>query len=161
MRHTADKTDTVYNTYRAAVYHTALAFTKSPSLAEDVLQDVFLSYYREIQENTIRHVRAWLLTATRNRCYNVLRDNQRECLTEEVNVEINDPTRAIEEDDVVERALSVLTAAEKLVFSLHYLDGYTYKEIAAGLDIPMGTVQTRCHTARKKLRRAVRQTERG
>ena len=160
MRQTVHKADTVYDTYRAAVYHTALAFTKNPSLAEDILQDVFLAYYREIQENTIRHVRAWLLTATRNRCYNVLRDSQREWLTEEISVEINDPTSAIEDDDVVDRALSVLTEAEKLVFSLHYLDGYTYKEIAAGLDIPIGTAQTRCHTARKKLRRAVRQTGR-
>ena len=52
--------------------------------------------------------------------------------------------------------LSHLTEDEKLVFSLHYLDGYTYRELATGLEIPIGTVQTRCHTARKKLKKALK-----
>ncbi len=161
MRHTVRREDTVYDTYCAAVYHTALAFVKNPALAEDVLQDVFLAYYRELQKDTtIRHIRAWLLTATRNHCINLLRDNRREWLTEEVMLQTDsNPTDEVEGDDVVARALSVLSEAERLVFSLHYLDGYTYKEIATGLDIPIGTVQTRCHTARKKLRRAVRDIE--
>jgi len=163
MRNTAAKqSNTVYETYRTAVYHTALAFVKDPALAEDVLQDVFLAYYRELQNGDVRHVRAWLLTATRNRCCNLLRDSRKEWLTDEVKVEAqDDPTDAVEDTDVVTRALKVLTEAEKLVFSLHYLDGYTYKEIATGLDIPIGTVQTRCHTARKKLRRTVRNIETG
>lgn len=162
MRYSGKASDTVYDTYRTAVYHTALAFMKDSALAEDVLQDVFLAYYREVQQNAVRHVRAWLLTATRNRCCNLLREYKREWLTEEVTAETaTDPTREVEDGDVVNRALSVLTEAEKLMFSLHYLDGYTYKEIAEGLEMPIGTVQTRCHTARKKLRRTVRNMERG
>jgi RNA polymerase sigma-70 factor (ECF subfamily) len=49
-----------------------------------------------------------------------------------------------------------LDEQQRLVFSLHYLDGYTYKEIAQGLDIPVGTVQTRCRAACKKLREVLR-----
>lgn len=67
----------------------------------------------------------------------------------------SDPLTDVQQQDTVERALACLTDDERLAFSLHYLDGYTYRQIAEGLDVPMGTVQTRCRLARKKLRAAL------
>ena len=62
----------VYATHRAAVYHTALSFLKNAATAEDVMQDVFLSYHNTLQTGKpLRHLRARLLTATRHRCLNV------------------------------------------------------------------------------------------
>ncbi|MBO5798296.1 MAG: sigma-70 family RNA polymerase sigma factor [Clostridia bacterium] len=146
----------VYATHRAAVYHTALSFLKNAATAEDVMQDVFLSYYNTLQEGKpVRHLRAWLLTATRHRCLNVLRDSKPEELTDDV-TELVAPVADLSERVALREALAVLTAEEHLAFSLHYLDGYKYREIAAGLDWPVGTVQTRCRTARRKLQAALR-----
>ncbi len=159
MKDNAKRLDKVYREQRAAVYHTALALLRDASAAEDVLQEVFLAYYRELEEGReVRHLKAWLLTATRNRCYNALRDGRREEPREELPAVAapSDPLTDVQQRDVVERALACLTDDERLAFSLHCLDGYTYRQIAEGLSIPMGTVQTRCRIACKKLRRAIR-----
>lgn len=158
MKDNAKRLDKVYREQRTAVYHTALALLRDAAAAEDVLQEVFLAYYRELEEGReVRHLKAWLLTATRNRCYNVLRDSRREEPMEELPAASTapDPLTDIQQQDTVERVLACLGDDERLAFSLHYLDGYTYRQIAEGLDIPMGTVQTRCRLARKKLRAAL------
>lgn len=158
MRDNAKRLDKVYQEQRTAVYHTALALLRDAAAAEDVLQEVFLAYYRELEEGReVRHLRAWLLTATRNRYYNSLRDGWREEPMEILPTVTasSDPLTDVQQQDTVKRALACLTDDERLAFSLHYLDGYTYRQIAEGLDIPMGTLQTRCRLARKKLRAAL------
>ena len=158
MKGNVKQLDRVYREQRTAVYHTALTLLKDAAAAEDVMQEVFLSYYRELEQGReVRYLKAWLLAATRNRCYNALRDGRREELTEELPTVTTapDPLTDIQQQDAVERAFAYLGDDERLAFSLHYLDGYTYRQIAEGLDIPMGTVQTRCRLARKKLRDAL------
>ena len=124
-----------------------------------MLQDVFLTVYRTLtQEAPIRNVRPWLLTITRNRCLNLLRDSRRELPQEEAPAAVSAGQM---EDEVIGRilshaVLSCVTEEEHRIFALHCLDGYTYREIAEGLDMPIGTVQTKCRTARKKLKAAVR-----
>ena len=71
-----------YTEHRVAVYHTALSFIRDRDAAEDVCHEVFLALYGEWEKGgRIRHLRAWLLTATRNRCANLMRDRRREELT--------------------------------------------------------------------------------
>lgn len=158
MKDNAKRLDKVYREQRTAVYHTALALLRDAAAAEDVLQEVFFAYYRELEQGReVRHLRAWLLTATRNRCYNALRDGRWEEPIEELPAvaAAPDPLTDIQQQDTVERALACLTDDERLAFSLHCLDGYTYRQIAEGLDVPMGTVQSRCRLARNKLRAAL------
>lgn len=158
MKDNAKRLDKAYREQRTAVYHTALALLKSAATAEDVMQEVFLAYYRELEQGReVRHLKAWLLTATRNRCYNVIRDGRREQPADELPdiAARSDPFADLQGQDVVDRALACLNDDERLVFCLHYLDGYTYRQIAEGLAVPMGTVQTRCRIARGKLRAAL------
>lgn len=154
MKDIARQLDSVYREHRAAIYHTALTLLKNTASAEDVMQEVFLSYYRELQQGKpVRHLRTWLLTVTRNRCLNILRNTDRELPVEELPAVVtDDPMQNVQQQDMVEQVLACLTQDERLAFSLHCLNGYTYRQIAAGLGIPVGTVQTRCHTARQKLR---------
>ncbi len=158
MRNIAKQFDKAYREQRTAVYHTALTLLRDAAAAEDVMQEVFMSYYRELEQGRdVHHLRAWLLTATRNRCFNMLRDGRWEQPTEDVPVTaaVGDPLTNVQQQDTVERVLACLTEDERLAFSLHYFDGYTYRQIAEGLGIPMGTVQTRCRLARKKCRVAL------
>lgn len=147
--------EAVYTAQRAAVYHTALSFLKNAAAAEDVMQDVFLAYYQVLCDKTpVRHVRAWLLTVTRRKCLNLLRDSHPEESTDDLTAltaPLEDPSERL----AIRQALAALSEDERLAFSLHYIDGYKYREIAAGLDWPIGTVQTRCRTARRKLRAAL------
>ena len=140
-----------YTEHRAAVYHTALSFIRDRDAAEDICHEVFLALYGEWEKGgRIRHLRAWLLTATRNRCANLMRDRRREELTGDDGV-WDIPA---EDDDelLVKELLGRLPPDERLVFCLHCLDGYPYRELAEGLSLPIGTVQTRVRSARKRLK---------
>ena len=136
----------LYEEHRVAVFHTSFALLKNYAAAEDVTQEVFLTLYKVINdEDTIRNMRAWLLSATRNRCLNVIRDNRYELCEEELPF----PDTGSMEDKVMARILKshlfeCISEEERLIFTLHCLDGYKYREIAKALDMPMGTVQTKC-----------------
>lgn len=141
----------LYKRYQTAVYHLALSYLHDASAAEDVLQDVFVALLEA--KDTIRQPRAWLLTATRHRCLNILRDARFEVTCEAVPEACVD---GVPEDALfVEQMLCLLTEEERRAFSLHYLDGFRYREIAEGLELPVGTVQSRCRAARKKLQQAL------
>ena len=45
------------------------------------------------------------------------------------------------------------------MFCLHCLDGYGYRELAEGLELPIGTVQTRVRTARRRLKELLHERE--
>ena len=149
----------LYEAHRVSVFHTSFSLLKNYAAAEDVTQEVFLTLYRAIsEENNIRNIRAWILSATRNRCLNFIRDNRYELCEEEFPI----PDAISMEDEVMGRVLKshlfqCVSEDESLIFTLHCLDGYKYREIAKALDIPMGTVQTKCRAARRKLKSALRE----
>lgn len=149
------KTQELYKRYRTAVYHLALSYLHDASAAEDVLQDVFVALLEA--KDSIRQPRAWLLTATRHRCLNVLRDTRLETACDTLPETGCD---GVSDDALfVEQMLSLLSEEERRAFSLHHLDGFRYREIAEGLELPVGTVQSRCRAARKKLKAALADEE--
>ena len=52
----------------------------------------------------------------------------------------------------VHEALQKLKPEQRIVMTLYYVDGYTMQEIADTLSIPLGTIKTRLHSARKQLK---------
>jgi RNA polymerase sigma-70 factor (ECF subfamily) len=64
----------------------------------------------------------------------------------------DDEARRAEERDRIERALAALPEHHRTIIMLSDLEGLSYREIAEVLDIPMGTVMSRLHNARKRLR---------
>lgn len=146
-----EKTQELYRRHRTAVYHLAISYLHDTAAAEDILQDVFVALLES--EQPLRHPRAWLLTATRHRCLNRLRDTRFETVCETLPETADNG----EQGDAVfvEQLLCLLSEEERRAFTLHYLDGFRYREIAQGLGLPVGTVQSRCHTARKKLKKAL------
>ena len=61
----------------------------------------------------------------------------------------------------VRRALRSLPAPSRTVLALHYLDDLPLKEIAIRLDLPLGTVKSRLHYARERLRETIERTSNG
>ena len=66
-----------------------------------------------------------------------------------------DPRTALEARPDVERALRGLSEAKRVTFLMAELEGLSCPEIAAALEIPIGTVWTRLHTARRELRQTL------
>jgi RNA polymerase sigma-70 factor, ECF subfamily len=64
----------------------------------------------------------------------------------------DDEARRAEQRERIRRALAALSPAHRAIIMLSDLEGLSYREIAEVLDIPMGTVMSRLHNARKRLR---------
>ena len=66
-----------------------------------------------------------------------------------------DPRPALEASRDVERALGRISEAKRVTYLLAEVEGLSCEEIADVLGVPIGTVWTRCHAARRELRRAM------
>jgi RNA polymerase sigma-70 factor (ECF subfamily) len=70
-----------------------------------------------------------------------------------------DPRRALQARGDVEKALDRISAAKRITLLMAEVEGLSCAEIAAALGIPIGTVWTRLHAARRELRRALEDGE--
>jgi RNA polymerase sigma-70 factor, ECF subfamily len=146
------------------LYRVARRLTRTPTEAEDLVQDALLRAYRGFDGFDGRYPRAWLLTILRNTHYNRLRKRQPDLLDDEVAQRIpargadgrQDGTsdRALHDqfDPLVRAALAALSPNHRAVIALVDLDELTYQEAADVLGVPTGTVMSRLHRARRKVR---------
>jgi RNA polymerase sigma-70 factor, ECF subfamily len=142
----------------------ARRLTRQPAEAEDLVQDTLLRAYRAVDRFDGRYPRAWLLTILRNTHYNRIRKRRPDLLDDEVAQRLPDggvdgrmdgtADRAMHDhfDPEVRRALASLSRHHRAVVALVDLDGLTYQEAADLLGIPVGTVMSRLHRARAKVR---------
>lgn len=146
------------------LYRVARRLARTPTDAEDLVQDALVRAYRGFDRFDGRYPRAWLLTILRNTHYNRLRKRRPDLLDDEVVGRLpargpdgrQDGTaeRALHDDfdPLVRDALASLSANHRAVIALVDLDGLTYQEAADVLDVPVGTVMSRLHRARRKVR---------
>jgi RNA polymerase sigma-70 factor (ECF subfamily) len=138
----------------------ARTVTPNRAEAEDLVQDTLLRAYRGIDRFDGRHPRAWLMTILRNTNINRIRRRRPELLRDpdtelERHAVADDRTDAIV-DDVIDAeivaALEALDERFRTVVELVDIDGLSYAEAAEVLDVPVGTVMSRLHRARARIR---------
>ena len=142
----------------------ARRMTRDAADAEDLVQDTLVRAYRSFDRFDGRYPRAWLLTILRNTQSNQLRKRHPDLMDDEVAGRLPDRgpggrvdgvAEAAFHDDldpVVRSALAGLSAKHRAVVALVDIDGLTYKEAAEMLEVPVGTVMSRLHRARAKVR---------
>lgn len=154
----------LYEQHSEAVYYAALRVTGNPADAEDVLQTVFMRLLdRDQGLDAANAPGAYLRRAAVNTSIDVLR--RKKSRREKDIEEIHDPHQRLhlvpdgEEDETFflkERLRTALTGlprenAELLV--LHYLEGYSYDELAGLLHVERGTIGSRLHRIRAALKK--------
>lgn len=142
----------------------ALSITHDRADAEDLVQDTLLRAFRAIERFDGRHPRAWLLTIMRNAQINRVRRKRPELLrdpdlTFEHTASVAEEGASAEAqvidplfDADVEEAFDALPERFRSVVELVDLDGLSYQEAADVLGVPIGTVMSRLHRARKRIR---------
>lgn len=160
--------------YQNMVYSTAMRLLANPTEAQDVAQEVFLKAYERFAElGDSPTAGGWLKTVATNMSLNHLtRYRARWSFFSEM-VRGNDPDEAepvefaapdtIEQDleqadrhQVVETALAKLPPAQRVPLVLFHLQGLSYEEIAAKLNVSLGKVKTDIFRAREGLRKRLR-----
>jgi RNA polymerase sigma-70 factor, ECF subfamily len=140
----------------------AHSLTRNHAEAEDLVQDTLLRAYRGISGFDGRYPRAWLLTILRNTHINRNRRTRPELLRDPdmaldrlAAMASDDQTDASVNDELdieIVRALDQLDARFRRVIELVDIDGLSYAEAAEVLDVPVGTVMSRLHRARSRIR---------
>jgi RNA polymerase sigma-70 factor (ECF subfamily) len=154
--------DELYDRHAGGAFASALRICADRALAEDAVQEAFLSLWRARGRFDRRrgNVRGWVLTIVRNKAIDVLRRGagDRAELVEHALERLEAVQRTEEEVDGRERASALRCALEGLpaeqssVIELSYYGGYTQTEIAAMFDAPVGTIKGRIRLGLEKLR---------
>jgi RNA polymerase sigma-70 factor (ECF subfamily) len=136
--------------------------------AEDVTQEAFVRAWRGLPAfRSQARFTTWLYRIVYNLCLNRLPGLQQELFQAEPMEEAlvssaPSPLQLVETRERVaflHTQLDQLPAKYRLVLTLRYLQNLSYEEIATALDVPMGTVKTHIHRARRSLADQVRQWE--
>lgn len=153
---------TLYEGAAGSVYGFALSITKNSHDADDVLQETFLRVYAKAGEY-IPHGKpmAWIFTITRNLALSKLRESTKTCVYDEGHPETIDLTSVenVEQRLVIETLFRILTDEEKQILVLHAVSGMKHREIAAVLDLPLGTVLSKYNRALRRLKAVLEEEE--
>lgn len=147
------------------MYRVAMSLTRNRADAEDLVQDTMVRAFRAIERFDGRYPRAWLLTILRNAQLNRVRRRRPELLrdpdtTMERVADTSDSATDVEAavvdvtfDARVEEAYRRLPDKFRSVVELVDLGSLTYQEAADVLDVPVGTVMSRLHRARNRIKK--------
>lgn len=161
-------------TYIDSLYRTALRMTRNPADAEDLVQETYLRAFRSLHQfRPGTNLRAWIFRILTNAYINEYRKRTRRPTRTSLD-DLEDfylydhlvdsgvqPQSERPEDVVLERISNedVISSLEELsedfrnVVLLADVEGFSYREIAEILDIPIGTVMSRLYRARRRLQR--------
>ena len=154
---------TLYDRLSAMVYGVALRVVRNPAIAEEVAQEAFVEMWRVATRfDTARgSVTGWASTIAHRKAVDRVRSEQARTDREDRDHrsdhraavdEVTETIRRAEDRSEVHQALETLTDAQREAVTLAYFGGNTYREVAALLDTPEGTVKTRIRDGLIKLR---------
>ncbi|WP_228372632.1 sigma-70 family RNA polymerase sigma factor [Demequina maris] len=159
----------VYDALAGTVHGLALRIVRDPQLAEDVVQEALVEVWRAAARYRPEHgsARAWVLTITHRRAVDRVRSEQshadrlinhgpRHAVAAAEQLE--HPEEVVEAMDAqwraarVRKGLETLTPLQREALELTYYKGYTNKQLAESLGIPLGTAKARIRDAMIRLR---------
>ncbi|MDH7489060.1 MAG: RNA polymerase sigma factor [Anaerolineae bacterium] len=163
--------EALYKKYSTMVFRTAYAILRDRYAAEEVTQECFIRAYRGLARvQACDSLGPWLHRIAVNLSYNWWRQTHRYRLlpldslkVSEHSARTESPQAALhraEVNDALAQALDTLGFDQKVALILFYLGGFSLEEIAYILDCPVGTVKSRLHYGRSKLRRTLEQMQR-
>jgi len=148
--------------YQHRVFSVALRMLGSRAEAEELAQEVFLRVHRAVAEfRGDAKLSTWLYTIASRLCLNRLASGERRMARagEETLMRLasshpgpGDELERSELSAALHRAIAELPDERRIVIVLRDLEGLAYEEIAAALDLELGTVRSRLHRARMDLK---------
>jgi RNA polymerase sigma-70 factor (ECF subfamily) len=156
--------------FERPVYSLIVRMINDPATAEDLAQEVFVKAYRSLRTyDASRKLSSWLFKIAHNTTIDHLRRHTPDTVSLEAPPDeegrgglaavlsaesVENPAAAAERRDMarsLERAISRLRSEYREAVVLFYVEGASYQEICDVTGLPLGTVKTNLHRARKEL----------
>ena len=143
-----DQFESVYQEYKNYVFRLALSYTKNIKDSEDILQNVFLKYYRNNSKIPKEKTKSWLTKVTINDCKTYWLYFWKRGTVE---LDENQLSDGNESSNFLE-SISCLKPKDSLIIHLYYYEGYKIKEISKILKMKESTVKSRLKRAKEKIK---------
>lgn len=161
----------LYQRYSRLLYSMAYRMVSDHQIAEDLIQDAFLSVWRRADSYSPQAgaVRSWLISILHHRTIDYLRSQRRRLTAQDSPLEDVEQDERLAFPDVweeawrsvqgaqVRAAMMKLSPEQRQVIELAYFQGFTHSEIAEEYSIPLGTVKARMRLGLMHLKRALEQ----
>ena len=160
-----DSFDLLYQDYYLVLYRTALLILGNKEDAEDVLQDTFVSIYKNAKTlSDSEKLKPWIFSILKNTSYTSYKKRKREFPDEFILDKTEKSPTYLVEDEIAEKseiqdALMTLKEKEREVLVLYYYNDFSIEEIASICKTFQGTVKSRLHRARKNLKKELLKTQ--
>ena len=153
----------LYDHYSGSLYSIILNIVSDKDFASDVLQEVFIKIWRQIEtyDNTKGRLFTWMLNVARNASIDAVRSKgyQKNQKNRELTENIYDAggSTNINTDKIgLKKLVHSLKEDYRILIDLSYFQGFTQDEISKMLNIPLGTVKTRMRNALIQLKQVIK-----
>jgi len=151
----------LYMRHNVTVFRFILRLINNPSLAEDLVSEVFLDVWRTARSFKAKsQVSTWLLAIARNKAFSALRRRSDVQLVDDALATVEDPAddpeTLMEKEDrsaIIRKCLAQLSPAHREVLDLVYYHEKSIAEIAEIASVPASTVKTRAFYARNHMQK--------
>lgn len=141
----------VYEQYKNDIFRLCLSYTKNVFDAEDIVQNVFLKYYKNKDKVTKENIKNWLIKVAINESKTLFSSSWLKKVR--LFKESDERTLIVQDkDNNLLESVFKLPKKERLIIHLYYYENYKIKEIANILKISEANVKVKLHRSRKKLK---------
>lgn len=151
--------------YKNSLYQYIYGMVKETGVAEDLFQEVFVSFFKQRQRFEVRgKFKSWLFLTARNRVFNYFRDTKQtvsldqtddegnaflqDKLPDENRLPLEELTQQEKDERVKQAVLQLVPRQREIIYLRAY---FSFKEIAQMVGRPLGTVLADCHRATQKM----------
>lgn len=148
----------IYDRYHIQMFYIAKKYVKSPTLAEDAVQDVFIKLWeKRLVLDEKKSIKGFLFTILKNHVLNMIRDKKEQIISFSQVKEILLPKKNVTEDeiiyqeyvDILEQGKKELSDRKREIFELKTVEGKTNSEVADRLGLNIRTVKTHYYLSSK------------
>ncbi|MEG1990090.1 MAG: RNA polymerase sigma factor [Clostridia bacterium] len=151
----------LYNITNKIIYAYILSIVKNSHLAEDIMQDTYISIRKNISKySSMQKPMAWIFTIAKNHIYTHFRNEKEYLEYDDKNlhnvINLSIENRSIE-NIVLQTAMKKLNEEERIIVILNAVSGYKFREIAEYLQMSLGTVLSKYHRGIIKLKKSLKE----
>lgn len=167
---TARTFEVLVHPHVSALYQTAFKLTGSRVDAEDIVQDTLVKLYPKTHDlKQVKELRPWLITVVYHQFIDHCRRQQRNPVSlvnrmesaqfdpvEGLHCPYPGPDRqagAMQQSELVLNALNELERDTRALVVMHLMEGFTLEELTGVFNVPLGTLKSRMHRARSRLKK--------